>query len=375
MGCAQNSSRALLQAFTVSRSSRSEVLPTSRRDRHRSAVRVDARNPDLLASARARRTLGHASDLRDRYPSNPPRNSRARLRRKQQLVVFAAIEHRPPSLPLALQAESEGVNRQGREVDPSAYPRGSAEMRQVGRQAVAHVDTRGRQTSPTELPPRPQSGLRKALRPTPPSIGPPGSREHSLQFSCRPSQGSGHVNSVARPSPTPAERRPPRSRSQNTDICHQERTRGLARIAPGERRSGPLRQRVHAVQKAPKPPPPLCRFQALSGQGQRKKGRHRIASHRGNVAQTSRQRPMPGRLRRMEIPAKVPPLVRHVGRDQDLRPRRSTEHSAIIADAKRDPGAPDPAKPIADLPDQIELASRPALVSHTLSSIAHRIAT
>ena len=71
-------------------------------------------------------------------------------------------------------------------------------------------------------------------------------------------------------------------------------------------------------------------------QRQREKGRHRLAAHGGNIAQSARQAAMADRFRRMPVAPEVNAFQREVGRDQGFVSRRQAQHGAVISNSGED---------------------------------------
>jgi hypothetical protein len=71
----------------------------------------------------------------------------------------------------------------------------------------------------------------------------------------------------------------------------------------------------------------------VPGQCKREEGSHRTCPHRGKIAETAREGPVPNRLRRMPVAAEVATFEREVRGDENLVALRRAEDGTIIANA------------------------------------------
>jgi len=104
-------------------------------------------------SCPAARELPNFANLADRNTGNFLRDARPSRSCEEQLVVFAAMQGEFAAI---LPGHRKGMNRQRRRVNHRSHSRFLAEMRQVGRQAVAQIDGSCRQAAqaPCHLDPR-----------------------------------------------------------------------------------------------------------------------------------------------------------------------------------------------------------------------------
>src|SRR5271157_5849405 len=143
----------------------------------------------------------------------------------------------------------------------------------------------------------------------------------------RSAQFSADENTIARAC-AGAQHSLPSGRSANDDNIRKNAVGRFRRIAARQRDAVFFRQTEQATNEASHPG-----LGQVARQGKRKKGRNRLTTHGGNIAQTAGQTPVADRFRRMPVATEMNAFQREVGGDQRVVSRQQTQYGAVVSNS------------------------------------------
>jgi hypothetical protein len=273
---------------------------------------------------------GDVADLSDLDTSNAGRDALAARGREEKFVIFATVQGG-----LKIDFVTGGVDGgEGYGVGPNfrAYSTLLADMGEVGGKAVTDVDHgRGQALLAQELSDG-EAGLRvKVLREVSWTKFAAGDKQ--FQCSRRASEGTGHIDAVARFRARAQYGFALRAGSDDDDIGEDSSGR-LGNVAAGE---GHLKHIGLVQQAAEKPVNPALR--QISRQGQREKCGDRPPSHGSNVTQAASEAAMADNFGGMPLSPEMDALQTEIGGDQCFVSGRDSHGGAVVPDADADGGA------------------------------------